>query len=200
MWEDRFNTPDYIFGTTPAQALLDHQDRLVPGQRALAVADGEGRNSVFMAQQGLRVTAADYAPSALDKARALAAAQGVTVDLVQADLLADWPAEWAGAFDLVVGIFIQFTGPEARAAMFARMADCLRPGGVLFLHGYRPEQLVYGTGGPRAVENLYTADMLEAAFAGWDIVECRSYDREIHEGTGHVGMSALIDFIARKPL
>jgi len=199
MWEDRFNTPDYLFGTAPAAALLDHADWLVPGRRALAVADGEGRNSVFMAEQGMIVTAADYAPSALAKARALADARGVTVDLVQADLLGDWPPAWVGAFDLVVGVFIQFTGPEARAAMFARMADCLRPGGVLFLHGYRPEQLAHGTGGPRAIENLYSEDMLRGAFPGWQVAECRSYDREITEGTAHAGISALIDFIARKP-
>ncbi|NBB99174.1 MAG: methyltransferase domain-containing protein [Alphaproteobacteria bacterium] len=199
MWEDRFNTPDYVFGIDPAAALRDHAAWLVPGQRALAVADGEGRNSVFMAERGLHVTAADYAPSALAKARALADARGVTVDFQQVDLLADWPDTWRGAFDLVVGIFIQFTGPTDRSAMFARMAKCLRPGGVLVLHGYRPEQLAYGTGGPRAVENLYTGDMLRAAFPGWQIAECRTYDRDIREGTGHAGMSALIDFIARKP-
>lgn len=199
MWEDRFNRPDYVFGTEPAAALRDHAAWLAPGARALAVADGEGRNSVFMAERGMHVTAADYAPSALAKARALANARGVAVDFVQADLLADWPADWAGGFDLVAGIFIQFTGPTARAAMFARMATCLRPGGVLFLHGYRPEQLAYGTGGPRAVENLYTEAMLRAAFPGWQVALCRAYDREIQEGSGHVGMSALIDFIARKP-
>ncbi|MBN2758967.1 MAG: class I SAM-dependent methyltransferase [Rhodobacteraceae bacterium] len=199
MWEDRFNRPDYLFGTEPARALRDHVAWLVPGQRALAVADGEGRNSVFMAEQGLHVTAADNAPSALAKARALADARGVAVDFMQTDLLADWPAEWLGAYDLVVGIFIQFTGPTERAAMFARMAKCLRPGGVLLLHGYRPEQLAYGTGGPRAVEKLYTEAMLRAAFAGWQVAECRAYDRDIQEGTGHAGMSALIDFIARKP-
>lgn len=199
MWEDRFNTPDYVFGTEPALALRDHADRLIPGQRALAVADGEGRNAVFMAERGLHVTAADYAPSALKKARALADARGVTVDFVQADLLADWPGAWESAFDLVVGIFIQFTGPQARDAMFARMAACLRPGGVLFLHGYRPIQLDYGTGGPRAVENLYTEDILRTAFPDWEVAECRAYDRDIQEGSGHSGMSALIDFIARKP-
>jgi SAM-dependent methyltransferase len=199
MWEDRFNTPDYVFGTEPAAALRDHAGWLVAGQHALVVADGEGRNSVFMAERGLHVTAADYAPSALKKARALANARGVTVTFVQADLLAGWPESWKGAFDLVVGIFIQFAGPTDRAAMFARMANCLRPGGVLFLHGYRPEQLGYGTGGPRAVENLYTEDMLRTAFAGWHVAECRAYDRDIREGTGHAGMSALIDFIARKP-
>ena len=118
---------------------------------------------------------------------------------MQTDLLADWPAAWTGQFDLVAGIFIQFTGPDARAAMFNRMAACLRPGGILFLHGYRPEQLAYGTGGPRAAENMYTEALLRAAFAGWHVETCRSYDREIVEGTGHAGMSALIDFIARKP-
>ncbi|CUX82462.1 MAG: Methyltransferase domain [Roseibaca calidilacus] len=199
MWETRFATPDYVFGTEPAAALRDHARLLVSGQRALAVADGEGRNSVFMAQQGVQVTAADYAPSALAKAQALAKARGVTVDFQQADLLAEWPEAWRGAFHLVVGIFIQFTGPADRAAMFAQMADCLRPGGVLFLHGYRPEQLAYGTGGPRAVENLYTEDMLRAGFPGWQVDLCRAYDREIQEGTGHCGMSALIDFIAHKP-
>lgn len=199
MWEDRFATPDYLFGTDPAQALRDHADLLVSGARALAVADGEGRNSVFMAERGLHVTAADYAPSALRKARALAAAKRVSVDFVQADLLADWPAAWAARFDLVVGIFIQFTGPDARAAMFDRMAACLRPGGVLFLHGYRPAQLAYGTGGPRAEENLYTEAILHAAFPAWSVLCCRSYDREIAEGTGHRGMSALIDFVVQKP-
>lgn len=199
MWEDRFATPDYLFGTEPAQALRDHADMLTPGATALAVADGEGRNSVFMAECGLHVTAADYAPSALDKARALAKARGVGVQFIQADLLADWPKAWAGAFDLVAGIFIQFAGPEARAEMFRRMAACLRPGGIMFLHGYRPEQLAYGTGGPSAVENLYTEDMLRAAFPDWEILRCRSYDREISEGSGHSGMSALIDFVVRKP-
>ena len=159
----------------------------------------KGATLSFMAQQGVQVTAADYAPSALAKAQALAKARGVTVDFQQADLLAEWPEAWRGAFHLVVGIFIQFTGPADRAAMFAQMADCLRPGGVLFLHGYRPEQLAYGTGGPRAVENLYTEDMLRAGFPGWQVDLCRAYDREIQEGTGHCGMSALIDFIAHKP-
>ncbi|MCL1628536.1 MULTISPECIES: SAM-dependent methyltransferase [Roseinatronobacter] len=199
MWEDRFATPDYLFGTEPAQALRDHADLLTPGATALAVADGEGRNSVFMAECGLHVTAADYAPSALDKARALAEARGVAVQFVQADLLAEWPKAWTGAFDLVAGIFIQFVGPDARTEMFRRMAACLRPGGIMFLHGYRPEQLAYGTGGPSAVENLYTEDMLRAAFPDWQILRCRSYDREITEGTGHSGMSALIDFVMRKP-
>jgi SAM-dependent methyltransferase len=196
MWEDRYNTPDYVFGTEPAQFLRDHRALLTPGQTALAVADGEGRNSVFLAECGLQVTALDYAPSAIAKARKLAAARGVSVDFHQADLLQyDWP----GQFDMVVGIFIQFTGPTDRARMFDGMASCLRPGGLMLLHGYTPRQLDYGTGGPPHAENMYTLPLLRDHFAGWDVLEAREYDREVQEGRGHSGMSALIDFIARKP-
>ena len=131
------------------------------------------------------------------KARALAAARGVEVDFRQVDLLAvDWGAE---TFDLVVGIFFQFVGPEDRARLFAGLARAVAPGGLILLHGYRPEQIAYGTGGPPFAENMYTEAMLRDAFPGWEILVLESHDREIAEGTAHVGLSALIDFIARKP-
>lgn len=201
MWEDRFNTPDYVFGTEPAQFLTDHHAFLTPGQTVLAVADGEGRNSVFMADCGMAVTAVDYAPSAIAKARKLAKARGVTVDFRQADLLTDdWHVPFEHTpFDMVAGIFIQFTGPQARAAMFDRMARCLRPSGLMMLHGYTPKQLDHGTGGPPFVENMYTTDLLRDHFPGWEVLEAREYERDVQEGRGHSGLSALIDFIARKP-
>ncbi|MCM2560974.1 class I SAM-dependent methyltransferase [Lutimaribacter sp. EGI FJ00015] len=196
MWEDRFNTPDYVFGTAPAQFLRDHQDWLVTGHSALSVADGEGRNSVFMAQQGLDVTALEYAPSAIEKARKLAARHGVRVDFQQVDVLAhDWP----DSYDLVVGIFIQFVGPTDRARLFDGMQRSVKPGGVIMLHGYTPKQLEHGTGGPPHAENMYTPEILAAHFDGWEVTENRTYEREVQEGRGHSGMSALIDFIARKP-
>ncbi|MCA8879001.1 MAG: class I SAM-dependent methyltransferase [Rhodobacteraceae bacterium] len=197
MWEERYATPDYIFGTEPAAFMVTYQDHLVAGQSALAVADGEGRNSVFMAQKGLAVTALDFAPSALEKARRLAAARGVTVDFRQADVLnRDWED---AAFDLVAGIFIQFAGPGERERLFAGMGQAVRPGGLLMLHGYRPEQVAYGTGGPPDPANMYTEDLLRDAFPEWEILVLKGYDREIAEGSAHVGRSALIDFIARKP-
>lgn len=201
MWEDRFNTPDYVFGTDPAQFLRDHAALLTPGRTVLAVADGGGRNSVFMAECGLDVTAVDYAPSALAKARKLAEQRGVTVDFRQADLLTnDWHVPFEQTpFDMVAGIFIQFTGPDARAAMLDRMARCLHPGGLMLLHGYSPKQLQHGTGGPPFVENLYTLDILRDHFPGWEVLEARDYERDVQEGRGHSGLSALIDFIARKP-
>ncbi len=197
MWEDRFQTEEYVFGTSPAQFLVDHRNLLQQGQRALSVADGEGRNSVFMAECGLQVTALEFAPSAITKARKLAAKRGVTVDFQQVDVTAhDWP----DTYDLVAGIFIQFLGPEAREVLFHDMKRSITPGGLIMLHGYTPEQIGRGTGGPPHAENMYTEAQLGRDFAGWGILENRAYTRDINEGRGHSGMSALIDFIARKPL
>lgn len=197
MWEERYATPDYVFGTEPADFLVKHRAYLTPGRTALSVADGEGRNSVYMAGQGMTVTALELVPRAIEKARALAAAQGVTVDFRQADLLEhDWGA---GTYDLVVGVFFQFVGPAERARLFAGMAAAVAPGGLILLHGYRPEQIAYGTGGPPVAENMYTETILRNAFRGWEVLVAESYDREIAEGAAHVGLSALIDFIARKP-
>ncbi len=196
MWNDRYAKPGYLFGTEPAQYLQEHKAYLKPGLTALAVADGEGRNSVYMAAQGLKVTAMDSADVAVEKARALALAAGVEVDFNVADIAKwDWTAK---AYDLVAGVFIQFVGPEGRMAQFAGMKQAVKPGGHILLHGYTPKQLEFGTGGPRAVENLYTEAMLREAFSDFEIVSLRPYEREINEGEGHSGMSALIDMVARK--
>jgi len=197
MWNDRFAKPGYLFGTEPAQFLVDHKAYLQEGRTALAVADGEGRNSVYMASQGVQVTAMDSSDVAVEKAHALALASKVAVDFNVADI-ATW--DWAAnQFDLVVGVFVQFVGPKERVAQFEGMKQALKPGGWLMLHGYTPKQLEFGTGGPSFVENLYTEDLLREAFDGFEIVELKSYEREIDEGKGHAGMSALVDLIARKP-
>jgi len=197
MWDQRFSRPGYLFGTDPAQFLTGHAGYLTPGASVLAVADGEGRNSVYMAEQGLRVTAMDASHIAVEKARALALARGVQVAFHHADV-AHW--DWAeDAFDLVAAIFIQFAGPDLRDAVFAGMKRTLKPGGVLMLHGYTPKQLDYGTGGPPCGENMYTEEILRSAFDDFDILELAAYEREIDEGKGHSGRSALIDLIARKP-
>ena len=198
MWEDRFSaSKDYVFGKEPAQFLMDYQEHLTQGSSALAVADGEGRNAVFMARQGMEVTALELAPTAIERARALASEQGVTVDFHQLDIMAQpWPEQ---QFDLVAGIFIQFTGPDGRRLQFERMKAATKPGGLVMLHGYRPEQIAYGTGGPPSAGNMYTEVILRAAFVGWGILALREYDRDVQEGRGHSGMSALIDLVARKP-
>jgi len=197
MWDERFDRPDYLFGTEPAAFLCAQAHLLEPGARALAVADGEGRNSVFLAECGLVVTAMDASPVGVEKARRLAAAHGVDVGFHIADI-AEW--DWdAPPYDLVAAIFIQFAGPELRARIFGGLRRAVRPGGLLLLHGYRPEQIDYGTGGPPHAENMYTEGMLLEAFGDWQILRLAAYDAEIAEGEGHAGMSALIDLVASRP-
>ncbi|WP_406645040.1 class I SAM-dependent methyltransferase [Aliisedimentitalea scapharcae] len=198
MWEERYSAAeDYVFGTAPALFLTDHADYLKPGLSALAVADGEGRNSVYMAERGLTVTALEFAPTAIARARTLAAERNVSVDFQQSDILRrDWEAD---AYDLVVGVFIQFVGPDDRKTQFDGMKHSTKPGGLILLHGYTPKQLEFGTGGPPFGENMYTEDQLRADFSDWEILECRAYEREVQEGRGHSGMSALIDLVAQKP-
>ena len=196
LWNERYTEPGFLFGTDPAAFLVDQAAYLKRGQKALAIADGEGRNSVYMAEKGVQVTAVDSSDVALDKARGLAAARSVSVDFQLVDLAAmDWQAE---AYDLAVGIFFQFAGPDFRAQIFDGLKKTLKPGGVLLLHGYTPKQLEFGTGGPKVLENLYTVDLLQEAFGDMEILRLEAYEREVDEGRGHSGMSALIDLVARK--
>jgi SAM-dependent methyltransferase len=195
-WEARFAGPDYHFGTEPNAFLKSKAGLLKPGQKALSIADGEGRNGVFLAEQGLDVTAFDFSPKALAKARALAIERGVTVRFEQADLYNyPWPTE---AFDVVAAIFFQFAPPLERAKVFAGLKRSIKPGGLLVMEGYSPKQRQYKTGGPSEVENLYTRELLEQSFADFSSIEIAEYDTEIHEGPGHGGMSALIDLVGRK--
>ncbi|MEA3028235.1 MAG: hypothetical protein QOF91_3520 [Alphaproteobacteria bacterium] len=195
-WEARFAAPGYVFGTEPNAFLRSKADLLKPGQKALSIADGEGRNGVFLAERGLDVLAMDFSPTALAKARALAKERGVVIRTEQADLDTwRWPVE---AFDAVVAIFFQFCAPALRTRVFDNIKRALKPGGLLLMEGYRPEQLKYKTGGPSEVENLYTRELLEKSFSDFSEVEIVEYDSEIHEGAGHGGMSALIDLVGRK--
>lgn len=197
MWDQRYSTTEYVFGTDPAVFLTQHAGVLVAGSEALVVADGEGRNSVFLAALGLHVTAMDVSEVGVAKARRLADDRGVTVDFRVADIM-EW--EWTpDAYDVVAAVFIQFLNPGQRSVVFAGMQRTLRSGGRLLVHGYRPEQIEYGTGGPTDPTHLYTEDLLGEAFADLRIEVLQSYDTTITEGPGHSGMSALIDLVATKP-
>lgn len=198
-WSARYRDAgdDYLFGTAPNKFLASQAERFSAGMKVLAVADGEGRNSVWLAEQGCAVTATEISPVALEKATKLARGRHVAVDFMQADILNwTWPT---AAFDAVVGIFIQFVGPAERARQLAGMKQAVQPGGLLFLQGYTPKQLEYRTGGPSAVENLYTEALLREIFSDWEIVLLHEHEDLIDEGRGHSGRSALIDLIARKP-
>jgi SAM-dependent methyltransferase len=195
-WQGRFTVPEYLFGTEPNVFLATQKDLLPKRGRALAVADGEGRNGVWLAEQGLDVLSIDFSPAAQAKARALAQMRGVAITIERVDLAQfDWPD---AEFDVVVDIFTQFFGPDGRAAKFAGIRKALKPGGLLLLQGYRPEQLAYATGGPKQVENMYTRALLEREFAAFKSVRIEEYDVEMHEGAAHGGMSAVIDLVGWK--
>jgi len=195
-WNKRFAGEEYFFGTEPNAFLASQRHLLRPGQKALAVADGEGRNGVWLARQGLQVHAVDFSPVAVQKAQRLAARYGVKTTVECADLTT-W--NWGPPrFDLVVAIFIQFVGPPARDEIFRHMKGVLLPGGLILLEGYRPKQLEYKTGGPPQVENLYTTELLRKAFSDMEIRQLAEYDAVLTEGNHHTGMSALIDLVAQK--
>jgi SAM-dependent methyltransferase len=195
-WNERFAAPGYHFGTAPNEFLKSQAHLLEPGRTALSIADGEGRNGVFLAERGLDVLAVDFSPPALAKARALAESRGVALRIEQADLLHwTWPV---AQFDVIAAIFIQFATAEERPRLFAGIKQALKPGGLLLMQGYRPEQLAYGTGGPKQVGNLYTRALLQEAFADFASLEIREHDDVIREGDAHAGISALIDLMGRK--
>jgi cyclopropane fatty-acyl-phospholipid synthase-like methyltransferase len=195
-WETRFAAPGYLFGTEPNAFLKSQAHLLRPGQKALSVADGEGRNGVWLATQGLDVHSFDFSPQAVAKARELAKQRGVTLKTKVADLFAwTWPT---AEFDVIAAIFFQFVGPDMRDGVFAGIKKALKPGGLLLMEGYHLRQREFGTGGPSDVANLWTRDLLERAFSDFSSVQISEEDRELDEGHHHVGMSALIDFVGRK--
>lgn len=196
-WNQRFAGEDYVFGREPNDYLRAHASVLAPHGRALCVADGEGRNSVWLASEGLQVEAFDIAEVGVAKARKLAADAGVSIAFHVAGC-EEWP--WAAdAYDAVVAVFVQFADPAMRGRLFTNMIRALKPGGVLILQGYTPKQLDYKTGGPGVLSHLYTADLLRETFASLQTIELVEYEAELSEGVRHAGRSALIGFVARKP-
>jgi len=196
-WDTRYDRQDYLFGTEPAEFVRQQASRLAPGSTALLVADGEGRNSVYLARRGVSVTAMDNSVRGIEKAKVLATAREAAVEFQLGDVDSwDWSAV---AYDAVVAVFIQFAGPEMRDRIFAGLDAALKPGGLLLLHGFAPRQVAYGTGGPPHRENMYTVPMLRQAFAGYDVLHVADYDTTVDAGPGHNGKAALVDFVARKP-
>ena len=195
-WQERYATDEYRFGTAPNAFLAAQANRLPKSGKALAIADGEGRNGVFLAERGLDVLSLDFSPNGQAKARKLAAARGVTIRTEQADVI-NWSYP-ADTYDVVAAIFFQFAAPAERDRIFAGIRRTLKKGGLLLLEGYGPKQLEYKTGGPGILENLYTREILETAFGDLATCDIREYDAELHEGAGHGGMSALVDLVAVK--
>lgn len=192
MWDARYRGNDYLFGKEPSHFLLERSQYFKPGQVALLVADGEGRNGVYIAGLGLRVHSVDGSIVALRKAKKLADEAGVEMVIENADLF-DW-TWYENAYDHVIAIMAQIAGSENRTELFANIKQAVKPGGHIMLHGFRPEQVELGTGGPGDLDFMYTDEILRDAFADFEILELSQEDRP-----GGGGMQALISFVARKP-
>lgn len=196
-WDKRYATKSFLFGREPSHFLIEREEYFQPGRVALMVGDGEGRNGVYVAQRGLRVHSVDGSAVALRKAKQLADESGVQLVLEQADVT-NW-TWYENAYDHVTGIMIQFADPDTRTNLFENMKRAVKPGGYVMLHGYRPEQVELGTGGPPDPAYMYTEDLLRDAFRDFEILEMSQENREVEEGVAHRGMSALINLVARKP-
>lgn len=193
-WDARYASQEYFYGTAPNDFLATHAG-MIDGP-VLSLAEGEGRNAVFLAGRGLQVRGVDSSAMGLAKAQRLAATQGVVIDTVVADL-ADYRPE-PGHYAAVVSVFAHL--PSAvRAQLYPRVVQALRPGGLVLLEAYAEGQRERDTGGPKDLDMLMSVDKLRAAFPTLEPLLLRQVERDVHEGQGHTGSALVVQFIGRKP-
>lgn len=196
-WNDRYKTDAYVYGTAPNRFVQEHVDRWDDGESVLVLGAGEGRNAVFLAEQGLDVTALDYAAEGLRKLQALADGRGVPVQTIQADVTTWTPArQWDG----VVCTFLHLPA-TARPGLYRIMQTALRPGGVLVAEWFRPEQITegYESGGPPAVDMMVTEDELRSHFDAAGVRVLRAAETVLDEGVHHRGPAAVVRFVWQRP-
>jgi SAM-dependent methyltransferase len=194
-WDERYATDEYVYGTEPNDFLRNEYHRIPKGGSVLCLADGEGRNGVFLAEQGYDVTSVDASCVGLAKARELAGARGVTITTKHADLTDFEMGEhlWDG----IVSIFCHVP-KEVREQLHHSVGRALRPGGVFILEAYTPDQPHNNTGGPPATmsDRLVTEVLLKSELVSCNVIICRELTREIHEGMLHNGHSAVVQCLA----
>lgn len=195
-WNERFQGEDYVFGTEPNVFIADMHKRLALTGNALAIAEGEGRNAVFLAREGMNVTVWDYAESGLNKANKLAEASSVEIRTELVDLgEAQWTKE---QWDEIICVFGHFP-KELRTRTLEGVKTAVKPGGYFLTEVYSPYQIPYRSGGPQDPQFLYApGDFLEA-FADWRIVHFFMGEVVRQEGQGHQGLSHVIQFAGQKP-
>jgi len=195
-WDERYAGTEYFYGSEPNDFLAAEAHRISAGGRVLCLAEGEGRNAVFLATKGFDVTGVDGSAVGLEKAHQLARNHGVEITTTVADLRDYDLGE--GAWDGIVSIWCHVP-PDLRGDLHARVARALKPGGVLILEAYHPRQLEYKTGGPPVPELMMTVEQLREELSALDLVVAQEIDRDVHEGRGHEGPSAVTQVIAVRP-
>ena len=196
MWDERYSEPGYAYGSEPNDFLAAEAQRIAPGGKVLCLAEGEGRNAVWLAGRGFAVTAVDQSKVGLAKASALAAERGVSIATVQADLSV-FELE-PGAWDAIVSIWGHLP-LHVREVLHKKVVHGLKPGGVLILESYTPAQLALGTGGPRDPGMCMTLTGLQQELAGLELVVGVEKQREVKEGKYHQGTSAVVQVVAVRP-
>ena len=191
MWDQEYDTEDYVYGKQPNDFLMKRYTT-IPNGKVLFLAEGEGRNAVFLAKHGYTVTAVDLSIVGLEKAKNLAAENNVNIELICEDLetfdLGD--NKWDG----IVSISCHLP-PELRQHLYKRIERALKPSGVFFLEGYRPEQLKFKTGGPPLAEMMTSKETLVKELPNLKFSHLKEIDREVNEGINHHGMGAVIQAI-----
>lgn len=195
MWDERYNTEEFVYGTKPNDFLVSVIDQ-VPRGRVLCLAEGEGRNAVYLAKLGCTVLAVDSSSVGLAKAKKLADENQVRFETLVADLagLVIEPAGW----DAVVSIFCHV--PSAvRRELHRKVVEGLRPGGVLVLEAYTPAQLKLRTGGPPSEDLMMTLSSLRRELEGLVFKHAVELERDVIEGKLHTGRGAVVQLVAVKP-
>lgn len=196
MWDERYSTDEYIYGTEPNDFLREHTELIGEApKRVLCLADGEGRNGVYLAGLGHWVTSVDASSVGLRKAARLAEKKGVSLTILNADLT-EHEFE-PKSFDAVVSIFCHVPA-AGRPHLHRQVIRALKPGGMLILEAYTPAQVPRSSGGPDTPDRTPTAAELDEAFAEFEITLSRECERDVVEGRGHTGLGAVVQFIAHK--
>lgn len=194
-WDIRYSEEGFVYGTEPNEFLRQHMNHLPSGGRVLCLAEGEGRNSVFLAKHGYDVTAVDSSAVGLRKAQDFARKEHVEITTIVADL-ADFIIE-KDSYDAVISIFCHLP-PSLRQNVYNQVINGLKENGILLLEGYTPAQLENNTGGPPNKELLVTLEMLQTHFAPLQILHGVELEREVIEGKLHTGLGSVVQFIAQK--
>jgi SAM-dependent methyltransferase len=193
-WNERYSEAQYAYGLEANDFLKAQQ--IGSGLKILCLAEGEGRNGVYLAKLGNEVTCVDYSEAGLEKTRKLAKQNGVEVTCVCADL--GQMNLQAASWDLIIGIFAHFP-KSVKEHIWPQVYDALKPGGQLIAEVYDEEQLRFGTGGPQQLDLLYSVDELETLLStNFQHRLIEKVYREVHEGTYHNGASATIQVLAHK--
>jgi SAM-dependent methyltransferase len=195
MWDERFAQAEPVYGEQPNSYLRAQAHRLTPGCEVLVPGDGYGRNGLWLARQGFRVTTVDLSHVGVERARKTAQAAGLVMSIQEADLATwTWPVS---GFDAVASVFLHLP-PELRPQIHAQMLGALKPGGLLIIEAFTPAQLQHSSGGPKQVELLYTAEILRKDFAEAEALELQEVELDLDEGRMHSGSAAVVHGVFRK--